>query len=223
LAKELGISRREQDEYALLSQQRAEASWKSGLFQAETFEIPGDGKNPGLKDDEHRRAQTTLESLAKLPAVFDKAQGTVTAGNASGVTDGAAFLHLTDQKNATSEVELLDYEMVALDPRRMGLGPVESTRRLLARQGLGVSDLEAIELNEAFAAQVIACNRDLQIPLEKLNVRGGAIALGHPIGATGARILVTLNHVLKGKAGALGLATLCVSGGQGVAVLVRAI
>ena len=223
LAKELGITRKEQDEYALLSQTRAEDSWKSGHFFAETFEIPGDGKNQGLKDDEHRRGSTTIESLAKLPPVFDKAFGTVTAGNASGVTDGSAFLYLSGEQSKAMEVELLDYEMIGLDPKRMGLGPVESTRRLLARQGLQVSDLEAVELNEAFAAQVIACNRELKIPMEKLNIRGGAIAIGHPIGATGARILVTLNHVLKGKSDALGLATLCVSGGQGVAILVRAL
>ena len=113
--------------------------------------------------------------------------------------------------------------MIALDPKRMGLGPVESTLKLLKRQGLSIHDLEAIELNEAFAAQVIACNRELKIPENKLNIRGGAIAIGHPIGATGARILVTLNHILKGKSGALGVATLCVSGGQGVAILVRAL
>ena len=223
LAKELGISRKEQDEYALLSQTRAENSWKNGFFQAETFEVPGDGKNPGLKEDEHRRGSTTLESLAKLPPVFDKTSGTVTAGNASGVTDGAAFLHLSDQASGATDTELLDYEMIGLDPKRMGLGPVESMRRLLSRQGLQVSDLEAVELNEAFAAQVLACNRELKIPMEKLNIRGGAIAIGHPIGATGVRILVTLNHVLKGKAGALGVATLCVSGGQGVAILVRSL
>ena len=223
LAQELKISRQEQDEYALRSQQRADQAWKNGDFSAETFEILGDEKNPGLKEDEHRRGSTTLESLAKLAPVFDSKNGTVTAGNASGVTDGSAFLNLTTECRESSEVEFLDYEVVALDPRRMGLGPVESTRRLLARQGLSVQDLEAVELNEAFAAQVIACNRDLEIPSEKLNIRGGAIALGHPIGATGARILVTLNHILKGKKGALGLATLCVSGGQGVAILVRAV
>ena len=223
LAQELGISRAEQDAYALMSQQRADKAWKNGEFSGEIFEIAGDEKNPGLKEDEHRRGSTTLESLAKLAPVFDSKNGSVTAGNASGVTDGSAFLHLTAEQNAASEVELLDYEVVALDPRRMGLGPVESTRRLLQRQGLTVNDLEAVELNEAFAAQVIACNRELKIPSEKLNIKGGAIALGHPIGATGARILVTLNHSLKGKSGALGLATLCVSGGQGVAILVRAL
>ena len=221
LARDLKISRSEQDEYALQSQLRAENSWKSGLFAAETFEITGDEKNPSLKDDEHRRSQTTLESLAKLPPVFDKEAGTVTAGNASGVTDGAAFLQVCGTKQSTSEVELLDYEMVALDPKLMGLGPVDAVRKMLARQGLTVLDLESVELNEAFAAQVIACNRELKIPAEKLNPRGGAIAIGHPIGATGTRILTTLIHTLKNKPGALGVATLCVSGGQGVAVLVR--
>ena len=221
LAKELQISRKEQDEYSLLSQQRADRAWNEGLFSPETFEIPGDSKNPALKDDEHRRGQTTLESLSKLPPVFDKKEGTVTAGNASGVTDGAAFFHLTHQRNQSSELELLDYEVIGLDPRRMGLGPVQATQQLLKRQGLSVKDLEAVELNEAFAAQVIACNRELGIDSERLNCRGGAIALGHPIGATGVRILVTLSHILKGKSGALGVATLCVSGGQGVSILVR--
>jgi acetyl-CoA C-acetyltransferase len=223
LAQELKITREEQDAYALQSQLRADQAWKNGIFSAETFEILGDEKNPGLKDDEHRRGQTTMESLAKLPLVFDKKNGSVTAGNASGVTDGAAFLRLSGIRDASAEVELLDYEMIALDPKRMGLGPVESTLKLLKRQGLRIDDLEAIELNEAFAAQVIACNRGLKIPENKLNIRGGAIAIGHPIGATGARIMVTLNHILKGKSGALGVATLCVSGGQGVAILVRAL
>lgn len=223
LAKELGITRKEQDEFALLSQQKADLAWKNGLFTAETFEIPGDEKNPGLKDDEHRRGSTTMESLAKLPPVFDKTNGTVTAGNASGVTDGSAFVHVTADRLGTSELELIDFETVALDPRRMGLGPVAATQNLLKRHGLAVSDIEAFEMNEAFAAQVIACNRELKVPMEKINVKGGAIAIGHPIGATGARILVTLSHVLKNKTGALGVATLCVSGGQGVAVLVRAL
>jgi acetyl-CoA C-acetyltransferase len=223
LARESGISRQEQDSYALLSQQRAEHSWKNGLFSAETFAIPGEGKLPGLTEDEHRRGSTTMESLAKLPPVFDRENGTVTAGNSSGITDGAAFVRLGSDRDPGMEAELLDYEMVGLDPRRMGLGPIEATRRLLARQGLRVEDLEAVELNEAFAAQVLACNRELGIPEDRLNVRGGAIAIGHPIGATGTRILVTLTHILKGKPGSLGVATLCVSGGQGFAVLLRSL
>ena len=222
LAKEFGITRKEQDEFALLSQQKADSAWKNGRFDAETFEIPGDGKTPGLRDDEHRRAQTTMESLAKLPTVFNK-DGTITAGNASGVTDGAAFVHVSGERLASSELELIDFETVALDPRRMGLGPVAATQNLLKRHGLTVNDIDAFEMNEAFAAQVLACNRELKVPFEKINLNGGAIAIGHPIGATGARILVTLSHVLKNKTGALGIATLCVSGGQGVSVLVRVV
>jgi acetyl-CoA C-acetyltransferase len=223
LAKELGISREEQDQYALESQKRADAAWKAGKFNAETFEVPGDEKNPGLKEDEHRRGSTTIESLAKLPPVFDKKTGTVTAGNASGIVDGSAFVHVSGTQLKSSELELLDYESIALDPKRMGLGPVESTLKILKRQGLSIQDIDAVELNEAFAAQVIACNRELKIPLERLNVHGGSIAIGHPIGATGTRIVATLSNVLKGKTGALGIATLCVSGGQGVAVLVRSL
>jgi acetyl-CoA C-acetyltransferase len=223
LAKELKISRIEQDEVALESQKRAAAAWAAGKFDAETFEILGDAKTPSLKDDEHRRANTTLESLAKLPPVFDKKEGTVTAGNASGIVDGAAFVHLTDERQASSELELLDYETIALDPKRMGLGPVEATLRLLKKNGLTINDVEAVELNEAFAAQVIACNRELKISPERLNVHGGSIALGHPIGATGTRIVATLSNVLKNKPGALGIATLCVSGGQGVSILVRSL
>ena len=220
LAQEMKISREEQDQYALQSQQRADSAWKQGLFNDEIFEIAGDGKNPGLLDDEHRRGQTTLESLAKLPPVFDKAKGSVTAGNSSGIVDGAAFLRVSGEAGG-AELELLDYESIALDPKKMGLGPIESTRRILNRQGITIADLEAVELNEAFAAQVIACNRELKIPNDRLNLRGGGISIGHPIGATGARLLTTLSHILKGKPGSLGLATLCVSGGQGVAVLVR--
>jgi acetyl-CoA C-acetyltransferase len=227
LARNLGITREEQDQYALRSQQRADQAWKSGQYKSECFEVPADEKNPeknpAVMEDEHRRGSTTLEQLKKLAPVFDPSNGTVTAGNASGITDGAAFVEVTDQKTASTEVEILDYETIALDPKKMGLGPVEATQRILMRQGLTVQDLYAVELNEAFAAQVIACNRTLKIPEEKLNARGGAIAIGHPIGATGTRILVTLAHQLKNKPGALGLATLCVSGGQGVAILVRAV
>jgi len=222
LAKEYGITRQEQDQYALSSQKRADEAWKNGLFNAETFEIPGDEKNPSLREDEHRRGQATLESLAKLPPVFDPKGGTVTAGNSSGITDGSAFLRVSaDPTHA--KLELLDYETIALDPKRMGLGPVEATRRILLRQNLKIADLEAVEINEAFAAQVIACNRELKIPETVLNQRGGGISLGHPIGATGTRLLVTLSHILTGKPGALGIATLCVSGGQGVSVLVRSV
>jgi acetyl-CoA C-acetyltransferase len=227
IAQEMGITRAEQDAYALQTQKRADAAWKSGAFAKEIFAIEADAKdpkrNPGLAEDEHRRGDTTLEALAKLAPVFDPRTGTITAGNSSGITDGSAFVHVGDQKLAHMQVEALDYETVALDPKRMGLGPIGAIRNLLKRQGLQIQDLEAIEINEAFAAQVLACQRELKIPNEKLNARGGSIALGHPIGASGCRVTVTLMNQLAGKPGALGLASLCVSGGQGVALLVRAI
>lgn len=223
LVPEFKVTRAEQDEYAIETQRRAADAWTKGLFNAETFEVPAAGKAPGLRNDEHLRADTTLEKLAKLGPVFDAKTGTVTAGNSSGITDGSAWVHVSDDKGPHAMAEALDYEIVALDPRRMGVGPVEAVQNLLKRNGLTVNDLEAIELNEAFAAQVIACQRTLKIPGEKLNPRGGSIAIGHPIGATGARITTTLLHTLKDKPGALGVATLCVSGGHGVAMLVRSL
>ncbi len=221
IAAERQITRAEQDAYALLSQQRAESAWQSGAFRREIFEIPAEGKNPGLAEDEHRRGSTTLESLAKLPPVFDPKSGTITAGNSSGITDGSAFLCLTAGKEDFSQGEILGMETVAIDPKRMGVAPVLAIRNLLARHQLKIQDLEAIEINEAFAAQVLACQRDLEIPTEKLNAWGGGISIGHPIGASGARVLVTLLNRLSGKPGAIGLASLCVSGGQGVALLLR--
>jgi acetyl-CoA C-acetyltransferase len=221
IAAEQGITRQEQDEYALLSQQRAEIAWKSGGFGRETFPIQGEGKMPGLIDDEHRRGNTTMESLAKLPPVFDPTTGTITAGNSSGIVDGAAFVCVSGEKFAGAQAEILGCETIALEPERMGLGPIQAIRNLLQRHGLLIADIEAIEINEAFAAQVIACQRALDIPMEKLNAWGGSIAIGHPIGASGARVIVTLLSRLHARSGALGIASLCVSGGQGVAILVR--
>lgn len=223
LAKELGITREAQDHFALQSQKKADAAWKSGRFAAETFEIPAEGKNPGLSNDEHRRGDTTIESLAKLKPVFDPKNGTITAGNSSGITDGAAFVHVSGTLGSHSMAEVLDYETIALDPKRMGLGPVKAVQNLLARHGLTEKDIDVYEVNEAFAAQVLACQKTLNLPEDRVNPLGGAIALGHPIGATGARILVTLLHQIAGKKGALGIATLCVSGGQGTAILVCAL
>lgn len=220
IAKERKLSRADQDAFALLSQNRAEQAWARGDFEPEVFEIAGDGKAPGLKTDEHRRIGATLESLTRLPAIFDTKSGTLTAGNSSGIADGAAFVEVSPD-SARAEAEILGIETVALDPRRMGLGPIPAVSQLLKRHGLAVADIDAFEINEAFAAQVIACQDDLKIPLEKLNAWGGAIALGHPIGASGARVLVTLLGRLRNQKGALGVASLCVSGGQGVAVLVR--
>lgn len=223
IAKEQSISRKDQDEFALYSQQQAEHAWKNGSFKKETFEIPAEGKYPTLVTDEHRRWPTTLETLAKLAPVFDPKNGSVTAGNSSGITDGAAFVHVSNQKSSHTQAEIIDYETVALDPKHMGLGPIPATEALFKRNKLQSKDIEAFEINEAFAAQVIACERTLQIPREKINAWGGSIAIGHPIGCTGTRIVVTLMNRLQGKSGALGVATLCVSGGQGVALLIKAI
>jgi len=220
IAAERSISREEQDAYALLSQQRAQEAWAQGRFASEVFEIPAEGKAPGLATDEHRRDGSTREGLAKLAPVFDKA-GTITAGNSSGITDGAAFVCVSAAKSAASEAEILATETIALDPKRMGLGPITAISNLLSRQGLGVADIEAFEINEAFAAQVIACQKELRIPMDRLNAWGGSIAIGHPIGASGARVLVTLLSRMTGKPGALGVASLCVSGGLGIAVLIR--
>ena len=224
LVTDFKISREEQDLFALESQQRAARAAERGVFREESFEIQTSKMKMPLFIDEHARASTTLESLRKLAPVFDVESGTVTAGNSSGITDGAAFLELSDSKDEGAIAEILDYEHCALDPRRMGLGPVASTQTLLKHNGLTVDNLDVVELNEAFAAQVIACQRSLKIPKDRLNPNGGSIALGHPIGATGARIIVTLAHELKRQGrGKLGLATLCVSGGQGVAILIRSL
>lgn len=224
LVPEFKISKEEQDQFALDSQQKASRAQKLGLFKMESFEVfAPESQKLLLNHDEHMRPETTLESLAKLGPVFNKS-GTVSAGNSSGITDGAAFVDLRADKTSQSLAEIVDWEFCALDPKRMGLGPVECTQKLLKRQQLSVEDLEIVELNEAFAAQVIACQRTLKIPPHKLNVNGGAIALGHPIGATGTRLVVTLSHELKRRGpNKLGLATLCVSGGQGLALLIKSL
>ncbi|HMA18718.1 MAG TPA: thiolase family protein, partial [Thermoanaerobaculia bacterium] len=174
--------------------------------------------------DEHPRPETTAESLGKLPPVFDPETGTVHAGNSSGITDGAAALVLASEEEAKrSGVEplarVVAWKSAGVEPERMGVGPVPALRALLASEKLRLADLDLIELNEAFAAQVIACARELPFDLSRVNVNGGAIALGHPIGATGARIVTTLLHEMKKRGSKRGVATLCVSGGMGMAVL----
>jgi acetyl-CoA C-acetyltransferase len=220
LAREYGIARREQDEYALASHLRAAAAQRRGDFATELVAVPARGRAQGLTQDEHVRADTTLEKLAQLPAVF-AAGGTISAGNSSGLTDAAAAVVLVradDARPALARIE--DYEVAGVDPKRMGLGPVPATRRLLDRNGLRIDDMAQVEINEAFAAQVLACARELALDPARTNPRGGAIALGHPIAASGARITTTLVHGLRGSGG-LGLATLCVSGGMGVSLLLR--
>lgn len=222
IVPEYKISREEQDAFALSSQLKTKKAYDQNLFNDEILGTDASGKIPALNIDEHPRFDSTEADLKKLNPVFDSQNGTITAGNSSGITDGASFLLLSSQKSSNTLVEILDYQVSAVDPKMMGIGPVPATETLLKRQNLSVNDLTAVEINEAFAAQVIACQRHLKIPEDKLNIRGGSIALGHPIGATGARISSTLIHQIKGKSGALGLATLCVSGGMGVSVLFKA-
>jgi acetyl-CoA C-acetyltransferase len=224
LAQELSIPREEQDRFALESQRKAGAAQAAGRFEDEIVPMTVKGRKGEtvLAVDEHVRADATMAGLARLPAVFDPENGTVSAGNASGITDGAAAVLLMRASRAealglTPLAEVGDSVQVGLDPTVMGLGPVPACRALQERNGLAVRDYDLIELNEAFAAQVLACHRQLELPLEKLNVNGGAIALGHPIGATGARIVVTLLHELVRRDAARGLATLCISGGLGFA------
>jgi acetyl-CoA C-acetyltransferase len=227
LAKLKSISRESQDEYALMSQQRAEAAQKAGLFADEITPVTIKSRKGDkvFDTDEHLRHGATLEGLAKLRPVFAE-DGTVTAGNACGITDGAStMIALAEEKatelGITAEAEVIAYSQSGVDPDIMGLGPVPTVNALLKNTGMTLDDIDLVELNEAFAGQVLACNTELNIDLEKLNVNGGAIALGHPIAATGARIITTLLSALKQRDKEIGLATLCVSGGQGTAVLIK--
>jgi acetyl-CoA C-acetyltransferase len=230
LARHYEISRDEQDEYALRTQQRAADAADGGRFRDEIVHVEITGRRGEVTTfarDEHPRADTSLESLRKLAPVFDK-DGTVTAGNSSGITDGAAAVviigeeALEKSKGAiVPQARIVDYEFAGVAPEVMGIGPVPAVRALLARQQLDLSDIDLIELNEAFAAQVIACDRELHLDAARLNVNGGAIALGHPIGCTGARIITTLVHEMKKRGARRGLATLCISGGMGIAMLVE--
>jgi acetyl-CoA C-acetyltransferase len=222
------IARAEQDEFALRSQQRATVAIDSGRFDAEIapVEVKGrKGESINFARDEHPRAATTIESLRELPPVF-RQDGTVTAGNSSGITDGAAAIAVMSEETLRAtggepQARVVDYEVTGVAPEIMGIGPVPAVRALLARQKLTLADVDLIELNEAFAAQVLACERELQFDADRLNVNGGAIALGHPIGCTGVRITVTLLHEMQKRGARRGLATLCVSGGMGLALLVE--
>lgn len=230
LARKYGISREEQDEYALRSQQRAQRAIEERRFDNElvTLEVKArKGEKTLFSRDEHYRAGTTLESLSKLPPVFSK-EGGVTAGNSSGITDGAAAVVVMSEKSAKEsgvqpQARIVDYEITGVAPEIMGIGPVPAVQKLLERQQLALAEIDLIELNEAFAAQVIACDRDLKMDPDRLNVNGGAIALGHPIGCTGVRITTTLLHEMKKRAAKRGIATLCVSGGMGIALLVESV
>jgi len=224
LADQYQISRAEQDEYALCSQQRAEQAIQAGHFEAEIVPVTIDGKKGAttVARDEHPFLGATLEKMAKLRPVFSKT-GSVTAGNSSGITDGAAAMVLASEefvaKNKLKPLaRVVAYTQVGVEPRTMGIGPVPAMRKLREKTGLGANDFDLIELNEAFAAQVIACDRELHFDRERLNVNGGAIALGHPIGCSGTRITVTLLHEMRRRKAQRGVATLCVSGGLGMAL-----
>ncbi len=225
LADQYGISRDEQDLYAVESQQRAAKAAADGRFASEIVPITIEARKGSttLDRDEHARPDTTAASMAKLPPVFRKS-GTVHAGNSSGITDGAASM-IVASGDAVRELglrptaKILGYAQAAVDPKIMGIGPVPATRRLMADLGMNLADIDLIELNEAFAAQVLACDRDLGFDRDRLNVHGGAIALGHPIGATGARIVTTLLHAMEFYDKQLGLATLCISGGMGLSMV----
>jgi acetyl-CoA C-acetyltransferase len=227
LANEVGIDRAASDAYALESQLRCERARAAGRFDDEIvpIQVPGKKGEVTLDKDEHPRDGTTLESMTRLKPVF-RENGVVTAGNSSGITDGAAAI-LVASRAAARELglpvvaRLVGWEVVGVEPRIMGIGPVPAVRKLLERNGLDIGAIDEVELNEAFAAQVLACNRELGIGTDRLNPDGGAIALGHPIGATGTRILVTLLHGLAKRGGRHGIATLCVSGGMGIAALVE--
>jgi acetyl-CoA C-acetyltransferase len=224
LAEQYGITREEQDVYAFSSQQRAHGAIESRRFADEIVPVTVKDKKGDwqFNTDEHPRFDTTASSLAKLPSVFSK-DGTITAGNASGITDGSAALVLVSEDRLKSTTRrplarIADYTTVGVDPRVMGIGPVPAVEKLLKKTGRRLEDFDVIELNEAFAAQVLACDRELHFDRERLNVNGGAIALGHPIGCTGARIIVTLVHEMLKRRVRRGLATLCVSGGLGMAL-----
>lgn len=232
VAELYSISREEQDRFALQSQQRAATAIAEGRFNAEIVPVPvpsarRDQPLALVALDEHPRPETTLEALAKLRPAF-KANGTVTAGNSSGVNDGAAALLLATptaikRHGLTPMARIVSMATAGVEPQTMGLGPIPATRRALERAGLRASDLDLIELNEAFASQAIACMRDLHLDPARVNVNGGAIALGHPLGASGARILTTLVHELRRRGGRYGLATMCIGVGQGIATVIEAV
>jgi acetyl-CoA C-acetyltransferase len=236
LAGNYKISREEQDRYAMETQHRCEAAHIAGRFGDEVVpvEVKGrrgdrgsgrEGERVMVALDEHPRDGVTMESLAKLEPVFSKT-GSVHAGNSSGMVDGAAAVVIASgefvrKNNLPVLARVVDYTVAGVDPAVMGIAPVPAVQKLLQRQNMKLDDIDLIELNEAFAAQVIACDRELHFDPAKLNVNGGAIALGHPIGATGARIVVTLVHEMQKRKSGLGLATLCVSGGLGIALLIE--
>jgi acetyl-CoA C-acetyltransferase len=228
LAEKYGISREEQDRFSLLSQQRACKAIQEGRFKDEITAVlisQKKGEAKAVDTDEHPRPDVTLEKLAKLPPAFKK-DGTVTAGNSSGLNDAAAVTVLMSREKAKEMglkplAKILGYAIVGVDPSYMGIGPVPATHKVLKKLGLRLKDIQLIEINEAFAAQYLSCEKELGLNRDIVNVNGSGIALGHPVGATGCRLVVTLIHEMAKRDLTLGLATLCVGGGLGFAVLVE--
>jgi 3-oxoadipyl-CoA thiolase len=228
VAEKYGVNRVDQDNFALRSHQRAVAAQRSGRFAQEIVPVTiphKKGEPVVVADDESPRADTSLEKLAALKPVFRQG-GSVTAGNAAGLNDGAAALVLTSLSRARAlglqpRARVIASAVAGVDPAYMGLGPIPATRKVLQRSGLSLQDIDLIELNEAFAAQSLQCARELEIDQEKLNVNGGAIALGHPLGCSGARLVVTLLHELERRGGRYGLATMCIGVGQGIATIIE--
>jgi 3-oxoadipyl-CoA thiolase len=230
VAERYGVSREDQDAFALASHQRAVAAQRAGYFTAEIVPVPvhqKQGEIAWFTKDEQPRPDTSLEKLAKLKPAFRK-DGTVTAGNSSGINDGAAALVLAGRRRAETlglrpRARIVATAVAGVDPAVMGLGPIPATRKVLERARLRLSDLDLVELNEAFAAQSLQCMRELGLPHDIVNVNGGAIALGHPLGCSGARLVVTLLHELERRKGRYGLATMCIGVGQGIATIIERI
>lgn len=227
LAEEYDISRQEVDAYALRSQQLAGKAWEEGRFDEEVIPVTyvKRGKEVEFRVDEHMRPETTAEALASLRPYFKK-DGLVTAGNASGIGDGAAALVISDSEFAASHGleplgRLVSWGIAGVPPRIMGIGPAPAARKALDKAGLDLADIDLIEVNEAFAPQYVAVERELDLDRDRVNVNGGAIALTHPLGATGARITTHLLHELKRRGGGIGLGSACIGGGQGIAIVVE--
>jgi acetyl-CoA C-acetyltransferase len=225
LVDRYGLSRAEQDEFALESQQKAAAGARARGAEMFAVEAPAGSGSVTVTEDEHPRPETTLERLAELEPVFREG-GSVTAGTSSGITDGAAAMVLMSASRAEAEgrrplARIVGMSWAGVPPEIMGIGPVPATKKVLERTGLSLADIDLIEINEAFAAQVLACERELKFDRDRLNVHGGGISLGHPIGMSGARIILSLAYAMRSRGAALGLATLCISGGQGLAVVLE--
>ena len=229
LAAELGITRQASDEYALRSQQAAEAAAKACRSKEEivAVEVKAGRKTQTVSEDDHRRPETTLETLSSLPSAFRK-DGIVTAGNASGIVDGGAAVVVTNEKTAKERGwrpmgRIVSWAAVGVEPRIMGIGPVPASRRALLLAGLKLEQMDLVEVNEAFAPQYLAVEKELGLDRERTNVNGGAIALGHPLGATGTRLVLTLLYELRRRNARYGLATACIGGGQGIAMIVESL